>query len=153
MVISLTLILGISFPSMWLCRRTADPCTSSPGLVHQAKCKGHLLTQNFWGIVGGSVRSDVRSAACVYRELRFGNTGDEGHREWVVMLWRRGARSRDGAGILVQRLMDPHVIIGGGKLAKGAARWASLNTIKWSTHSRRIVPIDLSANPFCHARR
>jgi hypothetical protein len=31
-------------------------------------------------------------------KLRFGNTDDEGHRELVVMLWRRGARSADGAG-------------------------------------------------------
>jgi hypothetical protein len=29
-------------------------------------------------------------------------------------------------------------------------RWASPSTIRWSTHSRRIVPISRSAKPFCH---
>jgi hypothetical protein len=53
-------------------------------------------------------------------------------------------------GILVQTAMAPRCIVVGGKLAKGPAQMCLPEHVMWSRHSRRIVPISLSAYPFCH---
>ena len=63
---------------------------------------------------------DLRSSAaaasyflCVPK-IRFCNIDGEGRQGQVVTRWRRGAQSRDGEGVLVQRSMGPrHIIIGG----------------------------------------
>src|SRR6266700_5107819 len=58
----------------------------------------------------------------------------------------------DGAtdrGVLVERPMSPQLIIIGGILRQTRHKCASPKTTRWSTHSRRIDPISLSAKPFC----
>src|SRR5215469_2586228 len=56
-------------------------------------------------------------------------------------------------GILVQRAMNARFIIIHGILPRIRRRCASPNTIMWSRHSRRIVPISLSTYGFCHGER
>src|SRR5215831_10036101 len=46
--------------------------------------------------------------------------------------------------------MDPVFIVVGGELDEDLAQVCLPNTIRWSTHSRRIVPISRSAKRFCH---
>ena len=53
--------------------------------------------------------------------------------------------------IFVQRAMNSAFIIIGGELGEDPTQMRlPPNTTKWSTHSRRIVPISRYAKPFCH---
>jgi hypothetical protein len=52
--------------------------------------------------------------------------------------------------IFVQRAMNVAFIIVGGELDEDPAQVCLPEHTKWSTHSRRIVPISRSAKPFCH---
>ena len=57
----------------------------------------------------------------------------------------------DGAmdrSVFAKRPMSPQLVIVGG-FVRIRRKCASPKTITWSTHSRRIDPISLSAKPFC----
>src|SRR5262245_47281674 len=56
-------------------------------------------------------------------------------------------------GILVQRAMNPRFTILRAYRPRIRRKCASPNTIRWSRHSRRIVPISLSTYGFCHGDR
>src|SRR5207302_5523409 len=52
--------------------------------------------------------------------------------------------------VLVERPMSPQlVIVGGHTFVRIRRKCSSPKTTMWSTHSRRIDPISLSAKPFC----
>jgi len=56
-------------------------------------------------------------------------------------------------GILVQRAMNARFIIIRGIPTQDPAQVRPPNTIMWSRHSRRIVPISLSTYGFCRGDR
>jgi hypothetical protein len=63
----------------------------------------------------------------------------------------RGAQRLMKRGILVQGSMNARFIIIDDILAQDATQMSCPpNTIMWSRHSRRSVPISLSACAFCH---
>ena len=58
----------------------------------------------------------------------------------------------DGAmdrSVFAKRPMSPQLVIISGILVRIRRKCASPTTTIWSTHSRRIDPINLSAKPFC----
>ena len=56
---------------------------------------------------------------------------------------------RDGSERLCQETDESQLVIVGGIFVRIRRKCASPKTITWSTHSRRIDPISLSAKPFC----
>src|SRR6266571_9472267 len=61
----------------------------------------------------------------------------------------------DGAidrSVLVERPMSPQLIIKAAYFVSIRRKCASPKTTTWSTHSRRIEPISLSAKPFCQGK-
>jgi hypothetical protein len=86
-------------------------------------------------------------ATCVYRKLRFERIGDAGcrpgHAIRCVRCAEPGARRAHPclrSGAFSRCCNNSHKILGLG----------ALKATTWSTHSRRIVPINLSAKQFCH---
>jgi hypothetical protein len=61
----------------------------------------------------------------------------------VFDLLRRGDRVKQCAHLYAFDLLE-------GEIDEDPTQWASPSTIRWSTHSRRTVPISRSAKQFCH---
>ena len=89
------------------------------------------------------------SAALSVLKLQIYNNGDEVRRGPAPMrcgLMLDGAMDRS---VFAKRPMSPQPVIISGILRRIRRRCASPKTTTWSTHSRRIDPINLSAKPFC----